>query len=507
MIAKTAQTPSIIEVNNASFSTSLSADSLNDEFMKRLGFKNRNMVARLAMARSFAVTSAPPAVVEERGKVIKGVNLFGEDLRTWLALLLEHANASDVALDDVQDLVAKHWGRGLVLLTQDWQAAGEDFDKFILTLADQAGLAVDGAGTAGPGTQYEGHFTPKATPVVLAIGEASLDQNTGKRVELTINRSGISPHIAVMGMAGTGKTRIATTMLKEIRKQSGAPVILLDMGKGDLSANADLVASLGATIVDPIAQPIPLDVLYTTAEDVKQACMRFRESFKRVPNSQIGDAQGDVLREAAERAFAGAHPIKIRHIFEKLRQLYAEKRKKDDVVIATFKDMIQWELFEPKMTPQEFFSRSWVIDLHKAPDAIKRLVVFLLFDAAYALLAQQPDSALDAEGHRAIRLVMAVDEARQVLGYQHQSLISLVRESRSKGGVMMFISQSPDDFDQKDENFLENIGLGVCFRTNARSSALNTLLGGPANTSGLASGVCVTRLPDQGLTQVVAWKQ
>jgi DNA sulfur modification protein DndE len=507
MIAKAAQTPSVIEVNNASFSTSVSADGLNDEFMKRLAFKNRNMVARLAIARSLAVHSSPAALSEERGKVIKGVNLFGDDLRTWLALILEHALTSDVSLEDVQDLIARHWARGLMLLAEDWRTAEEDFDRFILNLAAHAGLAIEGSGSiGGPGAQRV-DFVPKATPVVLAIGEASLDQTTGERIEWTINRPGVSPHIAVMGMAGTGKTRIATTMLQEIRGQSGSPVLLFDMGKGDLSENNELVRALGATVIDPISQPIPLDVLYSTSDQVKQACMRFRESFKRVPNNRIGDAQGDVLREAAERAFAGPHPVRVRHIFEKLRQLYAEKRKKDDIVVATFKDMVQWELFEPDLPPQEFFARSWVIDLHKAPDAIKRLVVFLLFDAAYAFLAQQTDSAIDEDGHRAMRLVLAIDEARQVLGYQHQSLISLVRESRSKGGVMMFISQSPDDFDQKDENFLENIGLGVCFRTNARSSALNTLLGGPADTSGLPSGVCVTRLADRGLTYVVAWKQ
>lgn len=29
------------------------------------------------------------------------------------------------------------------------------------------------------------------------------------------------------------------------------------------------------------------------------------------------------------------------------------------------------------------------------------------------------------------------------------------------------MSQSPDDFDQEEDNFLENIGLAVSFRTNA----------------------------------------
>lgn len=102
---------------------------------------------------------------------------------------------------------------------------------------------------------------------------------------------------------------------------------------------------------------------------------------------------------------------------------------------------------------------------------------------------------------------MAVDEARVVLSYDHQSLIGLVRESRSKGGVVMFISQSPDDFDQKAENFFENIGLAVCFRTSARSGALNALLGQTADLSGLKNGVCVTRLLDRGVVQVRAWEE
>jgi hypothetical protein len=70
---------------------------------------------------------------------------------------------------------------------------------------------------------------------------------------------------------------------------------------------------------------------------------------------------------------------------------------------------------------------------------------------------------------------------------------------------MMFISQSPDDFDQKSENFFENIGLGVCFRTNARSNVLNQMLGQNYDLGILKDGVCVTRLVDRGLTQVQAW--
>jgi hypothetical protein len=505
MAARAAKTPTIVEINNASFTTTPNADALNEDLMRRLGLKGRNMAARLAIARSLSVTSEPPPVDDERGKVIKGVNLFGEDLRVWLAFILEHAQSEDITLEQVHDLVSRHWSRGLTLLNEDWKTAGEDFDRFVLNLASQAGVKAEGGAQTRDLTDT-GSFKPRATTVVVSIGD-SIEVTSKEKVEWNLNASGRPPHIAMLGAAGTGKTRTAMNMLRDIRKQSGAPVLLFDMAKGDLASDAKLVESLGATIIDPLHTPIPLDVLYATAQELRQAAMRFRESFKRVPNNRIGDAQGDVLRQAAEVAFAGTHPIKLSDVYDRLREVYATKRKKDDVVTATFKDMTAWDLFEPKLSPSEFFSKSWIIALNKAPDAVKRLVCFLLFDAAYTFLSHADESSIDESGNRALRLVVAVDEARLVLGYEHQSLISLVRESRSKGGVMMFISQSPDDFDQKNENFFENIGLAVCFRTAARSSALNALFGQSIDLNGLRDGVCVTRLVDRGVVHVRAWEQ
>lgn len=506
MVARSAKTPAIVEVNNASFTTSSAADATNDEFMRRLGLKSRNMAARLAIARSLSVAAAPHPIAEtERGRAIKGVNLFGDDLRMWLAYLLEHHGAEDVALDEVQELVGRHWARGANLLEQDWRSANDDFDKFVMSLASQAGLRSEGGISAHVVNDPLGLFAPRATAVTIEIGDLSEDVATRKTVDWALNGPNRSPHIAIAGGAGTGKTRTGVTMLRSIRKQTGVPIILFDMAKGDLASDARLVEALGATVVDPLQQAIPLDVLYATAGELKAASMRFRESFKRVPANKIGDAQGDVLREAAERAYAGSHPVRLSDVYDRLKELYAEKRKKDDVVTAAFKDMTAWDLFEPKMPPAAFFSRSWIIDVHRAPEAVQRLITFLIVDAAHAYLGHQEDSPMDADGNRALRLVVAIDEARRVLGYEHQSLISIVRESRSKGGVMMFISQSPDDFDQKNENFFENIGLGVCFRTNARSSALNAMLGQAFDLAGLKDGTCVTRLVDRGVTVVRAW--
>ena len=120
-----------------------------------------------------------------------------------------------------------------------------------------------------------------------------------------------------------------------------------------------------------------------------------------------------------------------------------------------------------------------------------------IFDMAWA-----PGAVLDRS------IVAVVDEARRVLSYGQQSLIGLVRESRSKGMSVFLISQSPDDYDSVEDNFLENIGLGFCFRTNATSSrVLRAWLGQSVDLASLPDGVAVTRLPGQpAVTRVKAWE-
>jgi hypothetical protein len=236
--------------------------------------------------------------------------------------------------------------------------------------------------------------------------------------------------------------------------------------------------------------------------------MRFRESFTRVARSKPGAVQVGFLREASQRAFNGPLPITIADVRDRLQEVYAEARKRADAVTETFTDLTSRTLFEPTLTPAEFFGQSWILDVHGATETTQRFIVFLILDALYTYLKLLPDSAIDSEGHRELRLVLGIDEARKVLGYGQPSLISLVRESRSKGASIFLISQSPDDYDQEDDNFMENVGLAMCFKTNATSSrALRAWLGQSVDLGALPTGVAVTRLPGQpGVTRVRAWE-
>lgn len=350
-------------------------------------------------------------------------------------------------------------------------------------------------------------------PIVLRLGEVGVDLHTKQVVTWIMNGSGYAPHVAIMGKAGTGKTRTGMDLIRQVRRQTGVPVVLLDMAKGDLATNDALIRELDASVIRAPREPIPLDVLHIPTQDeaeAQKAAFRFRDSFKTVTESRPGGKQLDALRECAYRAFRSTQPpIRITDVRDKLKEVYAEQKQKPDVLSATFNDLTAFELFAPQYSPAEFFSRSWIIDLHEAPsDSVQRLIVFLLLDALHVHHRSLRDSAIDQDGHRALRLCVGIDEARKVLGYGQQSLIDLVRESRSKGVALCFMSQSPDDFDAEEDNFLENIGLAMSFNTSApRARALQSFLGQRVDLSGLAKGIAVTRLPERTeVVRVKAWE-
>lgn len=106
-----------------------------------------------------------------------------------------------------------------------------------------------------------------------------------------------------------------------------------------------------------------------------------------------------------------------------------------------------------------------------------------------------------------MRIIAMVDEAHRVLGTKLPSLSNLVRMSRSKGGAVMLISQSPDDFTGEDDDFLSEMGLVAAFSTNAPSRNAARILGKTANLATLSTGQAyVKRRGDPSARKIQSWK-
>lgn len=511
-------TITLLEVAGANFRTDEASDSLNTAFMIRLGMRKRYLPARLAISRSLAISPLPDLDVDEMepNKVIKGDTLFGAgaSLALWTSLLAQRGGDPNLDLRRLVSLVGAHWRRGIRLLDDDWQKAGQDVANFVKRLVEVAGVPA-----VGP---CPGEFGSNASAKTFSngqlnvpIGEVGEDVASKERVVWTLNGQGGSPHCAIMGGVGSGKTRTAVAMLRSIWEQAAVPLLAFDF-KGDLGTDASgggyrIDEVFNATVLEPPRIPIPLDVLSvasTSDIDIAEAASRFRESFSRLKGSRLGDRQRTILHEAACLALGGERPCELHNIRDELARAYAEHEMREDGAVSTMQEICRFPLFQPTFSPADFFQRSWLIKLPpNVADDSRTIVVNLVLDSLDQHLNRLVDAECGTDGARGLRILCMIDEAHRILGSKLPSLSSLIRMSRSKGGAIMLISQSPDDFSGEDEEFLSEMGLVVAFATNAPPRNATRVLGRGTNLATLQMGQSYAkRRGDQVARKIKAWE-
>lgn len=493
------------------FRATAETDMLAQEVKDILGFGAFNIPGRLAIARSLAVIEAPPRPEGELGRVIKGETLFGvgPDLAAWISLLIEHHGAAPESSKELQGLVSAHWTRGMRMLAGEVRSADKDASQFWRRLAESA---LPATGTISPPDMGAATAEPAAGPIMLKVGEVGLDAISSEPVAWGLNAPGGSPHSAFMGGVGSGKTRTAAFMLRSLAKQSpSTPLIAFDF-KGDMGdRNNALDKAFGATVLSPLDAPIPLDVFALTGtgkHTITTTALRLRDSLGNLKESPFGQQQKRRLNDALESALKVHVPCTLPHIRDALKGIYAGENAKEDGAISSLVELCRLPLFEPKFSPEEFFSRSWIISLPaNVPELVRVAVVSLLTDALERYINSRSDAATDASGNRALRSVCVIDEAHRILGAKLPGLANLIRLGRSKGAAVMLISQRPDDFAGEDDDFLAEMGLIACFSTNANPAQVKRILGAGASLATLKTGEALVKMRgDARTSRVVCWR-
>ncbi len=409
-----------VEIAGANFRTDSDTDKLNSDFMIRLGMPNRYSPARLAISRSLAIPTPPDTIEANSRRTIKGDTLFGtstKSLSTWVALIVQHANNPEIDKAELINLVAAHWKRGLELLDKEWKLSDEDLTKFVRRLVDAAELPVSGADK-----KLDVAASYSSGEITVPIGEISEDVVTKEKIEWLLNGAGGSPHSAIMGGVGSGKTRTAVAMLCSVHEQApNVPLFAFDF-KGDLGGGNEtyqLDKLFDARVISPPRQSIPLNVLtlHSTDDfDITNAAYRFREAFANLKENRLGDRQRDAVYEAARQALSSQSPCELQHILDALVGVYEEKGMQEDGAISTMRELCRFPLFNPEFDLTSFFQKSWLIKLpHDVPADSQRIVVNLVLNALDRYLNSIDDSNVDADGARSLRVLCMVDEAHQIL--------------------------------------------------------------------------------------------
>ena len=505
----------IPDLATSTFRTTRSADDICADLTGKLGWKHRYVAARLAVGRSLSLSEQPPELTdadsEDMAIPLRGMQLFGEDAQAaaWLALLTQHSDEAEMTKRGLQGLVTRHWHRGAYVLRQDWDDGGQRLEGFVARLAEIARFA-------GDGDRHEHALPSIAAPthageVRLPVGELARDLRTNDHVTFSLNGAGGSPHIAIMGGVGSGKTRTAVHMLRTLRQHCEVPLLAFDF-KGDLTNS--FTDSFGATLIAPPEMAIPLDVLYVSSRDdttIKTAAARIRDSIAAVKARKPSGVQSEALREAVAsvlRHSTTAIPVNLPDVASALETEYSHRGRKFDELTATMNELTQFSLFKPDLSPPAFFGRSWVIQLPQDGSAeMRRLIINLTLDALDRWINSQPDAPTDHRGTRNLRHLTMLDEAHVILSTRLPALANLVRMSRSKGGSLMLVSQSPDDFEGAEDGYLDNMGVTLAFNTQAKPGPTKRIFGNTGSLTDLQVGEALCRIRSEARTQkVLCWK-
>lgn len=455
------------------FNPTRATETFGDRIRSRLGLKSKASAARIAIGRSLAEPSQPQAIEDDArlGQAIKGGTLFGKDTALWVSLVVEHAAAGGelhgLSQKEVARRILEHWQRGAKLLVEDYDNVRGDRRAFIKGLAEIAALPekrTDGGSEFAALGSHQGELR-------LLLGEIGQIDRSEARAEWVMNRVGGSPHMGIFGTTGTGKTRTAKALFRQV-KAAGIPLVIIDP-KGDL--NDDLVTDLGAKRIVLGKDPVPLDILCAASSSCLRVLDGLEESVKGAVPS-LGAKQVEALRNAA-KPLIEAEKADLKGLSDAVDRAYKRDRKNEDSLTAVLHKVRDYDLFRPEMGGKEFLTNSWVVSANEVSDEVLKFGLLFFLDYVVRYLKSLGDTPItdDTQG---MRLCLAIDEARRVVDVASPSLMSsLVLECRSKGLACMFMSQSPAHLDKATDDIMEQIQAMVCFKARVEPKHVKRMFG------------------------------
>lgn len=439
-----------------------------DEVLSALRFETKLEKATLArIAFALSMTKEGPDVDQSTsftGGEMKRPTFIGEDevfIRALISYVYQKHEINEEEFFSNRSIVKNHIDSGARLLGQIFQECGRDADALLQRLVNEV--------------EFAGRRESAGQGLDIFIGRTLL-QKVELIMELNNTAKHANSHLAIMGKPGVGKTQFILKILADIRLQSNyqANFIYFDY-KGDVVDNERFleVAKVHPFRLLQGGQNLPINPFILSSYDdqtINVSAREKAESFASI-NSKLGVVQKGALTEAIRAAYAqragSAAPYPDFHdVYQIVLSMYEEDNKKDDSLIEVLRDLADFDLFwrhGSDIAPIDRLSdRTILIDVHTMP-VLKELVAYLVIERLYKEMSVLPDSPIK-NGRRTIRTILVIDEAHNYLNQNNIFLQRIIREGRSKGIVVFFASQSPNDYQQKFFNFQELLEFAFIFQ-------------------------------------------
>ncbi len=429
----------------------------------RLDGREKLWVLRIALARSlqtnYKIDSVPNRRKSKDGFEIELSTLEQRDGVLLRALLQQHYQRR-LEDDEYVNYLLWHTEHGLEVIHEQTQSRNGD-EYLVLMIRE----GMEGFKTGDLWSSMVEDDIQPGYKDVLAV-RIGVDKETSQPIVINFNKTDehINNYMGIVGKPGRGKTYFAKYFLTELRKASRFKTnfVIFDYAKGDIADDKSFVRKSRAKVLSVDRTPIPINIFTTpslSAQDKRFAAERIVHIVRTV-EANIGKVQENNLYKAITNAYQQVASDSMPYPdFQLVREELELIKDVPDSLTSVFRPLTEHNLFATREMPfwKSLLDRTIIFDIHRLP-ALKDLCVFLVLNEMYRQLMLLPDSKVDATSQaREMRTIIVIDEAHHFLKSKKRVSIleDIIREIRSKGASVMLLSQSPDDYNHAEFNFLE----------------------------------------------------
>lgn len=364
--------------------------------------------------------------------------------------------------------------------------------------------------------------SPKEYSNLLSFELGNTDNNEIVNIKINDLREFDNRNIAIAGMAGSGKTQLIKDILYQISKNTNNDLkfIFFDYkGEGNPDQLRPFLDSTNCDFVDIVNNGgIKFNPLLSISTDTRLKPFSIKAFVDTIATfvPSVGVAQKNILSNIITNLFdthQDSYPS-IKDLFESLQEHYSESNRRPDTLYAGIQDL-STNIFNCDSSNQNILERSLYLNLPSTlSDTLRQLIVFLLlryFNTYFSLT----NDCEPIEHIFPLRYVIVIDEAHIYLKNKNarKALEELLRLLRSKGVIIIMLSQGVEDYKTKEFDFASQVKLPICLNVqNKDYKAISSFIGTPSSKykleteiKKLESGKGLINFPEPKIINLRQW--
>lgn len=304
-----------------------------------------------------------------------------------------------------------------------------------------------------------------------------------------------SCNIAIAGMVGSGKTELVKDLLYQIsiETKSQLKFIFFDYkGEGNPERLKSFFELTGCKMIDLKKIPFelnPLSFINLRDERARSFNIKSFVDFVCTIATQLGANQKHILQtiitdcfehqnnlqSLMPESYTNVHPT-LNNVLESLENYNQDNQRTPDTLDAIISDLAT-SIFQsqPIAQSKKIYEQSLYINLPlELSDTLRQLCVFLTLKYLLAEFSSTNDTEPTKERIKPLRYVIVIDEAHVYLKNKNASkaLEDILRVLRSKGVVVIMLTQGVEDYKTKNFDFTSQIKIPVCLNINNKDYKL-----------------------------------